>query len=88
MIFLAGYPRQIVEENGWQRELVKILLGTCINGRFRVGMDTSPACSSDDRQKCRGRPGLCAETPAASAQEVFSTNARWRKFLSRSGVIL
>jgi hypothetical protein len=33
-IFLNGYTRQIAEEKGWQRQLVKVKLGTYTNGGF------------------------------------------------------
>jgi len=33
-IFLAGYTRQIAEDGGWQRQLVKVGLGSYTNGGF------------------------------------------------------
>ena len=33
-IFLAGCTRQIAEEKGWERQLIKIPLGTYTNGGF------------------------------------------------------
>jgi len=55
-IFLLGYTRQIAEENGWQRQLVDVPLGSYTNGGFwSVGTGfVLPAIADQDAEFAAG----------------------------------
>jgi len=72
-IFLTGYTRQIAEEKGWQRELVKVALGSYTNGGFwSTGTGfVLPAIADQD-------PGFAAELTRQMVANMEKTSfAEW-----------